>query len=57
MKHFFYLLIALLMGANFTACTNDIIADTEGLYETQATEGEDGGVDQDPEEDEPVGGN
>ncbi len=42
MKNFLVAVVALIMNAFLFSCTSDSIADKDTLYETQATEGDDG---------------
>ncbi len=41
--------LAIVFNMFLFSCTDDSIAETDILYETQATEGDDGEVEQDPD--------
>ena len=45
----FLFLVALLGSLTFFSCTDQSLAETESLYETHGTEGEDGDEDKDPD--------
>lgn len=45
MKKIYIAVMALVFNMSLFSCTSDSIADTDTLYETQATEGDDGDVD------------
>ena len=52
MKTALYIMIALFMGANLTSCTTDSIAEIEEVpADVLATEGDDGQVVDDPDDD------
>ncbi|MEP3211165.1 MAG: hypothetical protein ABJN95_18400 [Maribacter sp.] len=44
MKRIFIAVMALVFNTFLFSCTKDTIAETDTLYETQATEGDDGDV-------------
>ncbi len=49
MRRIFIAVMALVFNTFLFSCTNEPIAETDHLYETQATEGDDGEVEQDPD--------
>ena len=42
MKRIFIAVIVLMINSLFFSCTKDSVANTDGLYNTHATEGDDG---------------
>ena len=52
MKRLFIAVLALVFNTFLFSCANDSIAETEALFENQATEGDDGQVDPEREDDE-----
>ena len=51
MKKLLLAVLALVLNVSLFSCTTDSIAENDSLYEIQATEGEDGQTDKDPDED------
>ncbi|MFS4445382.1 hypothetical protein [Maribacter sp. 2307UL18-2] len=49
MKKVFLALMALVLNVSLISCTSDSIAENDSLYDTQATEGDDGDTDDDPD--------
>ncbi|WP_171037053.1 hypothetical protein [Maribacter algarum] len=49
MKKVMLAIMALVLNMSLFSCTTDSIAETDTLYETQSTEGDDGDVDPDPD--------
>lgn len=49
MKKLFLILLTGFLNIALFSCTNDEVAENEYLYDTLATEGEDGEVDEDPD--------
>ena len=49
MKKLFMAVLALVLNVSLFSCTTDSIAENDSFYETQATEGDDGDVDGDPD--------
>ncbi|WP_350289834.1 hypothetical protein [uncultured Croceitalea sp.] len=41
-------IFALVLNMSLFSCTTDSIAESDSLYETQATEGDDGEINEDP---------
>ena len=48
MKKLIMAVLALVLNMSLFSCTKDSIAESDSLYETQATEGDDGEINEDP---------
>lgn len=49
MKKLLLVVLALVLNVSLFSCTTDSIAEDDSLYETQATEGDDGSTNKDPD--------
>ena len=49
MKKIVLVMMALVFNMSLLSCTNDSVAETEALFDTQATDGDDNPIEPDPD--------
>tara|TARA_R110000765_G_scaffold90775_1_gene172567 strand:+ start:168 stop:350 length:183 start_codon:yes stop_codon:yes gene_type:complete len=55
MKKIIFLIALVFASMSFISCNNDTVAETDAMYQNlSATEGDDGDIENDPDEEEPV---